>query len=224
MKWQKVLLLLVLGLLLVIIFLPMHMFGLLYVLLYVISGEGTVTETTDIADYGIIIGNYDNDRPAEFMFSFFPEEISEDFSNVSYHYKAQKGDTYACEIWLEFDIQDEAKYTEFIDASVDPEQVTTFSYDPSLSDYTVSNNFILTSPEDDAPDAIHIEYAEIGKILYNEESRHVICYALLMFDGGSSSTKNFGGFFTRFRIDPIQYEIDAYDDTYYEENGTRFIR
>ena len=90
MKWQKVLLLLVLGLLLVIIFLPMHMFGLLYVLLSVISGEGTVTETTDIADYGIIIGNYDNDRPAEFMFSFFPEEISEDFSNVSYHYKAQR--------------------------------------------------------------------------------------------------------------------------------------
>ena len=45
-----------------------------------------------------------------------------------------------------------------------------------------------------------------------------------MFDGGYSSTKEFGRFFTRFKIDPIQYEIDAYDDTYYEENGTVFIR
>lgn len=224
MKWQKVLLLLVLGLVLVIILFPMHMLGGLYVLLFSISGGGDVTETTDVADYGIISGNHDNDYPAKFMFSFFPEEITEDFSNVSYRYTAQKGDTYACEIWLEFDIQDEAKFAEFIDTSVDPEQVTTFSYDPSLSDYTVSNNFILTSPEDDPPDAIHIEYAEIGKILYSEESQHVICYALLMFDGGYSSTKEFGRFFTRFKIDPIQYEIDAYDDTYYEENGTVFIR
>jgi hypothetical protein len=224
MKWKKSLLFLASGLILVMILFPMHVFGALYVLLSFISGEGKVTETTDIADYGIITGNYYNDRPAEFMFSFFPEEISEDFSNVSYHYKAQKGDTYACEIWLEFDIQDKTKFAEFIDASVDPEQVTTFSYDPSLSDYTVSNNFILTSPEDDAPDAIHIEYAEIGKILYNEESQHVICYALLMCDGGYSSTREFGRFFTRFKIDPIQYEIDAYDDTYYEENGTVFIR
>lgn len=224
MKWKKVLLFLFLGLAAVFILFPKLMFGLLYVLLSVISGDGKVTETTDIADYGIISGNYDNEYPAEFMFSFFPEEISEDFSDVSYHYTAQKGDTYACEIWLEFDIEDGEKFAEFLHASVDPEQVTAFSYDPSFSDYTVSNSFILTSPEDDDPGDIHIEYAKIGKILYNEESQHIICYALLMYDGGYSSTKEFGRFFTRFQIDPIEYEIDAYDDTYYEENGTTFIR
>ena len=224
MNCKKILLFLALGLAVAVILFPTYVLGGLYVLLYVISGEGRITETTDIADYGIISGNYDNDSPKEFLFSFFPEEISEDFSDVSYHYIAQKGDTYACETWLEFDIRDKEKFNEFLNAYVDPEQVTTFSYDPALSDYTISNSFILTSPEDDEPDDIHIEYARIGKILYNEETQHIICYGLLMFDGGSSSTKNFGSFFTRFRIDPIQYEIDAYDDTYYEENGTTFIR
>lgn len=220
MKLLKILLCLIL----VCLLFPTLMIGSLLVLGAFLSGEGTVTETTNIADYGIISGNYDNEFPAEFMFSFFPEEISKDFSNVRYHYTAQKGDTYACEIWLEFDIEDAEKFAEFLDASVDPEQVTAFAYDPSLSDYTVSNCFILTSPEDDDPGDIHIEYAKIGKILYSEESRHIICFALLMYDGGYSSTKEFGSFFTRFGIDPIQYEIDAYDDTYYEEDGTTFIR
>lgn len=224
MKWQKILLFLILGLVVAAILFPTYVLGGLYILVATLSGEGQITKTTDLADYGVISGNYDNKFPREFMFSFFPEEISEDFSDVSYRYTAQKGDTYACEIWLEFDIEDEVKFAEFLDESVDPEQVAAFSYDHALSDYTISNCFTLTSPEDDDPGDIHIEYAKIGKILYDEGSQHIICYALLMYDGGYSSTENFGSFFTRFQIDPIQYEIDAYDDTYYEENGTTFIR
>ena len=179
--------------------------ALVALLCFILNSQGEITETTDPADYGVIRGNYDNDYPAEFMFSFFPEEISEDFSNVHYCYKAQKADTYACEIWLEFDIADGEKFAEFIAASVDPEQVTAFSYDPTFSDYTISEKFMLTCPENNDPGDIHIEDARIGKILYDEETQHVICFALLVCDGGYASNREFGSFFTRFRIDPIEY-------------------
>lgn len=178
----------------------------LMVLLYLIlNSQGKITETTDPADYGVIRGNYDNEYPAEFLSSFFPEEISGDFSNVHYRCKAQKADTYACEVWLEFDIADEEKFAEFIAASVDPEKVTAFFYDPTYSDYTISDGFMLTYPENDDPGDIHIEDARIGKILYDEEAQHIICFALLVCDGGYASTREFGSFFTRFQIDPIEY-------------------
>ena len=179
--------------------------ALMLLLCFILNGEGEITEATDLADYGVIRGNYDNEYPAEFLSSFFPEEISGDFSNVHYRYKAQKADTYACEIWLEFDIADEEKFAEFIAASVVPEQVTAFSYDPTYSDYTISDGFMLTCPENNDPSDIHIEDARIGKILYDEEAQHIICFALLVCDGGYASTREFGSFFTRFQIDPIDY-------------------
>ena len=174
-----------------------------------LDGVGKVVHTTDVADYGVITGNYDNETPKEFMFSFFPEEISGDFSNVIYQYTAQKGDTYACQIWLEFDIKDEEAYREFIDLHTNYEQTKVFRYDTNYLDYTISNHFRLTSPEDDEPGDIHIEYAEVGKILYCDDTQHIIFYALCMYDGGYSSTKTFGDFFTRFNISPVEYEAFA---------------
>ena len=171
-----------------------------------LSGTGQITETTDPAAYGQITGNYDNETPAAFISSFFPEEIRENFSNVRYSYTAQKGDSYACQVWLEFDMDDEAAFADFISACTDAGQVETFSFDTAYMDYTVSNSFELTHPGYDAPDDIHIEYAKIGKILYREDTRHILFYALCIFDGGYSSTKNFGDFFTCFDIDPLEYE------------------
>ena len=81
---------------------------------YFLLRPAPVFETNDIADYGIIKGNYDNERPKEFVFSFFPKTIEDYFSDVSYHYKAKKGDTYAYEVYLEFVIQDPQTYNAFI--------------------------------------------------------------------------------------------------------------
>ena len=173
----------------------------------IFSGDGKVVQTTDIADYGEITGNYDNEVPAQFIFSFFPEIISNDYSNVSYQYTAQKGDAYACQVWLEFDIEDEEKFNDFIHTYTDSEQTAIFQYDPDYMDYTTSNDFTLTRPENDEPGDIHIEYARIGKIMYSKSSQHIICYALCIYDGGYSSTKTFGDFFTRFNMDPVEYGV-----------------
>ena len=177
--------------------------------IFVLAGVGKVVQTTDLVDYGVISGNYDNDAPAKFIFSFFPEEISDDFSNVSYRYTAQKGDTHACEIWLEFDIEDKERYQDFIQAYSGTEWTGVFQYDTDYWDYTVSNDFYLTNPKDDKPGNLHIEYAQIGKVLFCDDTQHIIFYALCIFDGGYASTQIFGDFFTRFGIDPVEYEASA---------------
>ena len=197
--------------LLTVVLIPFLLF-LAWVLMLYIDGYGRVTEKTDISDYCVITGNYDNDRPAEFIHSFFPEEVDDDFSNVSYLYIAQRGDTYACQIWLEFDIENEDAFKDFISSNTVSENVTVFSYDTAYMDYTIANDFELTSPQDDKADDIHIEYAKIGKILYNEDTQHIIFYALCLYDGGYSSTKIFGDFFSRFNIDPMEYEASATDN------------
>ena len=82
--------------------------------LYWLNRPAPVYETNDITDYGIIKGNYDNDSPKKFVSSFFPENIEAYFSDVTYHYKAKKGDTYAYEMYLEFVIQDTEQYAFFL--------------------------------------------------------------------------------------------------------------
>lgn len=45
--------------------------------------------TEEIAEYGVIDGNSDNEVPEEFLMRFFPEQILPYFENVIYKYKAK---------------------------------------------------------------------------------------------------------------------------------------
>ena len=72
---------------------------------------GEVYETNDIADYGNITGNYNNEPPQTFIFSFFPEAIDESFSQADYHYrkgfichKKWKGFIYWKQLWKQHNI------------------------------------------------------------------------------------------------------------------------
>ncbi len=42
-------------------------------------GDGTITETRSPTDYGTIEGNFDNDAPREFIFSFFRRKLNPTF-------------------------------------------------------------------------------------------------------------------------------------------------
>ena len=46
-------------------------------LIYVFLRPFPVYETNNVADYGVITGNYDNKTPKEFIFSFFPAQIGQ---------------------------------------------------------------------------------------------------------------------------------------------------
>lgn len=213
----KTLLFLIGGLLIGGVVLPLLLFGVVGLCLS-LGGEPVITETTDLTHYGTITGNSDNATPWEFVYSFFPEEISEDFSNVTYLYTAKNLDTYACQVWLEFDMENEDKFTELIEGCTTPEQTTVFSYDPAYMVYTVSDYFQLNPDDADREFSdIPIRYAKIGKILYNAEKRHVIFYALCLYDGGGTTLETLGDFFTRFGIDPFEYER-TFADPYYQEH------
>lgn len=181
-------------------------------LAFILLEPFTVHETNNVADYGVITGNYDNKTPKEFIFSFFPAQIDDDFENVTYHYKAIKGDTYAYEVYLEFTIAEKERYDAFIDTVVDKDTCTTFEYAPDYQEYIVANCFMLVEhnpPNDSAP---YIEDAEVGRVLFSDSEQKIIFIALGMFDGGGTNADQLGYYFNKFDIDPIDFEKQAWSN------------
>ena len=164
--------------------------------------------TTDIADYGIYKGNYDNKSVQEFINSFFPDEIEGVFSNVTYSYRAQKNDTYAFEAYLSFAIEDEQQYKAFVQEHTADLNQQEFRYDAAYQEYVVIDEFRPSSQEYENED-IHIQYAKIGKILCCHEKQEVIFVALGVYDGGVVTTDFLCVYFDRFQIDPREYALHA---------------
>lgn len=172
--------------------------------LYWLNRPAPVYETNDIADYGIIKGNYDNDSPKKFVSSFFPENIEAYFSDVTYHYKAKKGDTYAYEMYLEFVIQDTEQYAFFLSNVIGDEVCEPFYFDPTYQAYYISN--YLTLDQSLVDGSLFIDNAKVGLVLFSEEEQRVFFIALGMYDGGGANVDELNFFFHRFGIDPQEYE------------------
>ncbi len=156
--------------------------------------------TTNISDYGMYVGNYDNDFPEEFISSFFPEEIEENFFNVKYSYKAQKGDSYAFEAYLEFQIVNKEEFQSYISDKIGNSAVN-FKYDSDFKEYVLSDDFQLNDEGSKS-----IRGAKIGKILYSEKDQRIIYVAIGVYDGGMVTTDFLCKYFDRFAIDPIKYD------------------
>ena len=191
---------------------------LIITLLILFAGYGKVHETTRIEDYGIITGNFDNDTPEEFIRSFFPSEIEDSFSDISYLYKAKKGDAYAYECYLEFVIEDADAYAAFVEKHCVRSESSSFLYDEAFHEQSVSNVLFL-QPSEIEEDAYAIGTAELGKVLYSDQQQRVIFVALGMYDGGGATTEELGYFFSRFHIDPWVYAKTAYASGYYQDLG-----
>ena len=188
--------------------------------LYFIVGSasyGVVFETNDVSDYGKIIGNFDNESPKEFIFSFFPSELDSSFSDVTYHYWAKKGDAYAYECYLEFTIEDKHTYEQFIEQYVNSEKTQPFAYDNNYIEYSVSNIFDMdwTSLNDEG--GYPISWAWVGKILYCAEQQKICFFALSTYDGGGTDTTELDYFFNKFNVDVMDYQMNAYIN-YIDEN------
>lgn len=174
------------------------------ILLLSACGFGTVYETEELSDYGRIEGNYLNDRPAEFIHSFFPEVLEDSFSDVRYHYKAIKIDQSACEAWLEFTISDPAAFDAFLAECGEADTFVPFH--EAWMELPVASELELLETED----GMSIEYAEMGKVLYRESDRRIIFWALYVFDGGGTGIHDLEQFFTYFDIDPVSLATEIY--------------
>ena len=186
------------------VFLTIVFIVLLYVLLYGFSVYPPRQHcTTDIEDYGKYVGNYDNDSVEAFITSFFPEKIEDDFANVKYSYRAQKGDAYAYEAYLEFQIEDEEEFESYILMKTGGKAVE-FSYDSDFKEYVISD--ILDLQTEEGEKTYNIGGAKIGKILYSEKDHRIIYVAIGVYDGGLAKTSFLCEYFNRFNIDPLKYK------------------
>ena len=166
--------------------------------------------TTDIADYGKYIGNYDDKRAEKMINLFFPPKIEEYFCDVQYSYKAKQGDACAFEAYLEFVIEDPLQYEAFVEEYTADLKGNIFLEDTSFTEYVYYDYFSSFVPigEEDNPycDYRNISSAEIGKILCCDEEQRIIFVAMQVYDGGMVDTQYLNVYFDRFEIKPKNYD------------------
>lgn len=162
--------------------------------------------SNDIADYGIVKGNYDNESPRKFVSSFFPEKIEDTFSDVTYHYKAIKLDTYAYEMYLEFVIEDEESFNSFLSGVIGDNSSEPFYFNSTFYVCYISNYMTLGESLGEEK-TLYFSEAKVGLILYSEEEQRIIFTALGVYDGGGTLVDDLCFFFSRFGIDPQEYEM-----------------
>lgn len=194
---------------------------LCYGLFLQIPYNAVVFETNDIGDYGKYVGNHDNDTPNNFIDSFFPSNISNSYTDVQYHYKAKKFDTYAYETYLEFVIPDTVSFTLFLDEHISTNQCKPFAFDQSFTEYSISNVMRMGQSQNESG-GYPISYAEVGKILFSVDEQRIIFVALGVYDGGGTDTAELDYFFSRFDIDCNLYQQYAYFTHEDQEKGILF--
>lgn len=155
-----------------------------------------VYETDDPADYGKIVGNHIDEIPKQFVQSFFPEEIEDSFRDVRYHYKAKKFDNCACEVWLEFTIEDEAQLEGLLRGRA--KDGTFVPFRDGWVELSIDSMLELWENHRGQ----HLEFAQMGKVLYRESDHRVIFWALYVYDGGGTKLSELNYFFTYFVIEP----------------------
>lgn len=172
---------------------------------YAIPPEHTII--TDISDYGVFTGNRRNDYVEELITSFFPEEITEDFSDVIYSYHAIKESTYTFEAYLEFTIEDSEAFFEQIAAIAPENEWNKFEYDDKFREYNYTNGLELIQMYQEPKTCF--EWAEICKVLYSEEDHRVIYVAIGVDNDSFVEVSELSVFFERFQVDPEEYEKTA---------------
>ena len=155
-------------------------------------------QTTDIKRYG----KYDS-CVGEGETDFFPELNEDIMSNVKYSYSVDCFIDCAHEIYLEFTIEDEAEFTDFINENKN--SITTnnpnvvmqkFKYDEAYTELVIED-VINTRYNDEG--TLVIDYAYVRKMIYNEESKSIIFVNLYVIDYWEIENSRY---IERFDIDP----------------------
>lgn len=165
-------------------------------------------ETSDTADYGKFVGTRNDQVIDAYIRSFFPEELQNTFSDVSYSFRASNIGRYACEAYLEFTIEDPEEFHEYVAKIADASCWKEFTYDESFLEYTLDDTLYLSLR--DTPDAEKEQYhyiteATIRKVLCSISEQKIIYTAILVSNDSVIETSYFNALFMRFGIDPVEY-------------------
>lgn len=166
------------------------------------------TVINEISEYGNYSGTSASRFTDQYISSFFPEEIQPCFSNITYSYKAENTDTYGFEAYLEFTIEDESQFNEYIAEITRDREWQDFAFDTDFRECNIENVFDLNTDHTDDPTSVfyrQILYSKVRKILFSPETHTVIYVAIGVYDGGGIGTNYLNTFFERFQIDPVEY-------------------
>lgn len=173
---------------------------------------GEVYETDNLADYRVVTGNYNNDRPQAFIDSFFPAEIGPEYVDAAWHYKAIKLDSIACEAVLTFTLPGQAAFdAHYSDLSRHGEPQP-FPFDERYEMWVIDNHIdSWTQAERGRSDrenahVRNIESACVGLILCDREAQRFVYFALMVHDGGATDETDLNHFLTRFDVDLLTFE------------------
>lgn len=174
--------------------------------------------TNDPADYGSYITIYGNTASVaeKCITQFFPAELSDNFQDISYSYRSSTVDRVAFEAFLEFTIEDNLRFQEYVATVTEGITGEDFYFDQAFRE------FVIISPEpkfyhdslwlgdlftnSDGESYYPINHGWISKILVNDDENRIIYISLGVHDGGGTGTDFLNVFFTRFGIDPKEYE------------------
>lgn len=177
---------------------------------------------TDIHEYSIFNGCFDQGYVEEQIITFFPKEIESYFENVRYVYTGMAPGRYAFEAFLEFQITDEVQFQEYVAKIAAPKEFTLFHDDPTFSEYVIADVLYLGAaiPESSFGDDVNlyrpeetrygeqfnILYADIRKVLVSDNDNRIIYVALGASIDSSTNTVELSTFFKRFHIAPANYK------------------
>lgn len=175
---------------------------------YLVLKPTSYYQTTNIEDYGVYIGNCNNQVPSSYIDSFFPEEILPEFVNVFYSYRAENADTYGYEAYLEFRIEDSQEFLDYVFSVASENEWKKFAFDDNYMEHPFDDKLQLSHREyttETGTSYYHIQEAKIGKVLYSAKEQKIVFVAIGVFDGGGANTEFLNVYFDRFKIDPKEY-------------------
>lgn len=112
-------------------------------------------------------------------------------------------DSYSYEAYLEFIVRDKEAYDGLVESVAHGEALSPFPYDQRYREYTISDTLWISWEE--TSHNWWIERAQIGNVLFLDETQSVIFVAIGVYDGGGTRVEELDHYFSRFDIDPAEY-------------------
>lgn len=164
---------------------------------------GEIHITTDINDYGKFptFSENENHRIEKYTDIILPEKIEEFFFEPSYYFGYCK-DPFMCEVYLEFKIEDETQYENYITELTQGKATQKFFYDETFKEYVITDVLWLEPPEEETS---FLSKSEVQKILFSDESNTVIFISLIMLYPDFVFPVEDFYYFEKFNIDVEKY-------------------
>lgn len=175
-------------------------------------------KTTDVTQYGKFEFLSDEDYQA-YILPVFPKSIQPEFEDVIFDYHACRSWGHGYNAYLEFTIRDPEKFDAFVHSTTQGLAKGIFHFDNAYEEYVLFNketggvfdSIYLQVPH--KPEYIGqyiVNDALIVKVLVDRSQQRLIFIYINVFEGGFH-TEDLDIYFSRFQIDPKEYE--AYTET-----------